>query len=123
AVQSKAAGIIAPESLTEQVSKPPKQILLCAQPKLAFARAAKFVTEQRLQDQQLGVHPTAIVHQDAKIGLGASIGPHSVIYARAEIGSRTRIASGVTVGVGVSIGKECVIHANVSIYPGTQLAD
>ncbi|MCU1309889.1 MAG: UDP-3-O-acylglucosamine N-acyltransferase [Candidatus Angelobacter sp.] len=123
ALQSKAAGIIAPESLAEELSKSPKQILFCAQPKLAFARAAKFVTEQRMQDQQLGVHPSAIVHQDAKIGLGASIGPHSVIHARAEIGARTRIASGVTIGVGVSIGKEGMIHANVSIYPGTRLGD
>jgi UDP-3-O-[3-hydroxymyristoyl] glucosamine N-acyltransferase len=123
AIGSKAAAIIAPENIAGQVPTTSKLILLSPQPKLTFARAANFITEQRLQDQQLGVHPTAVVHQNAKLGLGASIGPHSVVHNRAEIGARTRIASGVTIGVGVVIGKECVINANVTIYSGSTIHD
>jgi UDP-3-O-[3-hydroxymyristoyl] glucosamine N-acyltransferase len=122
ALESKAAAIIGPESLADAGSEK-MVMLLCAQPKLAFARASSLISEQRVQDQQLGVHPTAVVHQNAKVGLGASIGPHSVLHARAEIGARSRIASGVSVGAGVIIGKECVIHPNVTIYSGSVLHD
>lgn len=123
AMDSKAAAMIAPDKMAGQVSASSKLILLSPQPKLTFARAANFITEQRLQDQQLGVHPSAVVHQNAKVGLGASIGPHSVVHNRAEIGARTRIASFVTIGAGVVIGKECMINANVTIYSGTTIRD
>jgi UDP-3-O-[3-hydroxymyristoyl] glucosamine N-acyltransferase len=121
AMESKAAVVIAPESLAE--SDLAKPLILCSQPKLAFARAAKLIKEQHAQDHQLGVHPTAVVHQNAKLGLGASVGPHSTVHNRAEIGARTRIASSVTIGAGVIVGSDCVIHSNVSIYSGTRLHD
>jgi len=76
AVGSNAAAIVMPDKLAEKVLTSSKMVLLCAQPKLTFARAANFISDQRFQDQQLGAHPTAVVHQNAKVGLGASIGPH-----------------------------------------------
>ncbi|MCU1284650.1 MAG: UDP-3-O-acylglucosamine N-acyltransferase [Acidobacteriales bacterium] len=122
ALESRAAAVIAPEKIAGQIGQAAKVFLLAGQPKLAFVRAAMLISEHSA-DHQLGVHPTAVVHQNAKLGLGASVGPHSVLHNRVEVGARTRIASGVTLGAGVIIGKDCVIHANVTIYPGTTLHD
>ncbi len=119
ALASKAGAVIAPLAVGNGSSA--KAILLCKSPRLAFVRAAAMLAEPA--EHQLGVHPTAIVHKDAKLGLGVSVGPHAVIHRGASIGARTRIGANASVGAGVAIGAECQIAANVTIYPHTKLGD
>ena len=129
ALESKAAAVIASPAAATLLTATGaagnahlrKPILIADQPKLAFARAAALLAEQ--QPVTLGVHPTAIVHGDAKLGLGVSVGPHAVIEKGAVIGARTRISAGVVIGAGVAIGNDCVIAANVCIYSGSTLKE
>ncbi len=47
----------------------------------------------------------------------------ATISSSAVIASSTHIQPNVFIGNNVTIGKHCVIHANVSIYDGTQIGD
>lgn len=119
ALASGAGAIIGPAGIPLNGAKKP--LLLVAAPRLAFARAAAMLTDAA--ESALGVHPSAIVHKDAKLGLGVGVGPHAVIGKGASLGARTRIGANVHVGASVRIGAECQIASNVTIYPKTRLGD
>jgi len=104
--------------------------LLCVDnPYLAFQKVVRIFRPDTFR-QPPGVHPTAVVHPEAKLGAEVSIGPHCVIERGATIGARTVIMSGGYVGVSVAIGEdtllyprvtvreECVIGARCIVHPG-----
>ena len=62
-----------------------------------------------------GIHPTAVVHETAKLGQNVQIGPNVVISRDAEIGDNTKILANSYIGGGVKIGKNCFFHPNVNI--------
>ena len=62
-----------------------------------------------------GVHPTATVHETAKLGENVQIGPNVVISQDAVIGDNTKILANCYVGGGAVIGKNCLFHAGVNI--------
>jgi UDP-N-acetylglucosamine acyltransferase len=51
------------------------------------------------------IHPTAIVHPDARIGSGVGIGPYSIIGAHVEIGEGTQVGPHVVIEGHTRIGK------------------
>jgi len=63
----------------------------------------------------LGVHSTAIVDPNARIGDDVTIGPYSVIEAGVSIGDRTTVGNNVTISSGTHIGKDCKIFHSASI--------
>ena len=63
----------------------------------------------------MGVHSTAIVDPNAKIGDDVTIGPFSVIEAAVSIGDRTTVGNNVTISSGTHIGKDCKIFHSASI--------
>lgn len=62
-----------------------------------------------------GIHPSATVHESAKLGKNVSIGPNVVISHDVEIGDNTKIMANSYVGGGSKIGAECFFHAGVNI--------
>lgn len=50
------------------------------------------------------IHPTAIIHPEAKLGAGVSVGAYSVIEAGVEIGDNTRIGPHVVITGRTRIG-------------------
>lgn len=62
-----------------------------------------------------GVHPSAVIADDAVLGAGACIGPFVVIGQGARIGARARIAPHVSIGAGAVIGDDALLHAGVRI--------
>lgn len=79
------------------------------------------------------VHPTAIIHTGAKLGIGVEVGPYAVIYDDVVIGSNTKISSHAVIGSPaekrgyfdgsraqpVYIGEDCYIREYVTINAGT----
>lgn len=55
------------------------------------------------------IHPTAVIHPAAELGIGVSVGPYSVIHQDVVIGDRTQIASHVCIEEGTRIGSDCEI--------------
>jgi UDP-3-O-[3-hydroxymyristoyl] glucosamine N-acyltransferase len=117
ALASKAAIIVAGEFATNSDNK--TTLLIAAQPKLAFARAAALL--HRSARSERVVHPSAVVDATARIGKNVAVGPHSVISAEATIGDNCVIGPNCFIGAGVRLESECVLKSNVTIYPGTTL--
>jgi UDP-3-O-[3-hydroxymyristoyl] glucosamine N-acyltransferase len=117
ALRSPAAAIIAGDFASASSSKP---ILISAQPRLIFARAAKLFRDP---DQNRAIHSSAVVAPSAAIGQNTSIGPRVVIGERVRIGDDTTIGPGSIVGDNAVIGSHSRIDANVTIYANTTLGD
>jgi UDP-3-O-[3-hydroxymyristoyl] glucosamine N-acyltransferase len=115
-----AAGKLASGSSTSGTAGKP--LLISRHPKLAFARAARFLREGN-QGLQAGVRASAVVHSSVRLGVGVVVEEHALIAEDAEIGEGTRIGAGCVIGRGVKIGQECEIYPHVTFYPGTTLGD
>jgi UDP-3-O-[3-hydroxymyristoyl] glucosamine N-acyltransferase len=117
ASKSAAAAVIAGKFAESTESSKP--LLIAANPRLAFARAAEMLRDR--PQREIGVHPTAVVHPAARIEEGVSVGPRATVAENARIGARSWIAAGCAIGARVEIGEACEIYPNVTIYPGTQI--
>lgn len=91
----------------------PCAILRSAHPYRTFAQALALLG--RDERPAAGVHPTAAVAPDARLGRGVSIGPFAVVGAGAEIGDRVVLHAHVVVGPGARIGSDTLVHPRVSI--------
>jgi UDP-3-O-[3-hydroxymyristoyl] glucosamine N-acyltransferase len=124
ALQSRAGAVIAGEFAAAISSGRP--LLISDHPKLAFARAARFLQlcpSAENAPREGSVHPTAVIHSSVVLGPGVYVNERAVISARAQIGENTRIGAGCAVADGVSIGRDCEIYPNVTIYSGTTVGD
>ena len=118
ALRSPAAAVIAGEFAASATASKP--ILISAQPRLTFARAAKLL---RHPDRNPAIHPAAIVPPSAEIGKNVSIGPGAILGERVKLGHETTIGAGSVIGDDAVIGNHCRIDPNVTVYPGTTLGN
>jgi UDP-3-O-[3-hydroxymyristoyl] glucosamine N-acyltransferase len=119
ALNSEATAVIAgPFAAPGGHSKP---VLIAEQPRLAFARAAAWLSTTAMDTP--GMHPSAAVHPSAKLAKHVSIGERAVLRENVVIGEKTRIAAGCVIGANVRIGCDCQLYPNVTIYPGAALGD
>ncbi|HDY97098.1 MAG TPA: UDP-3-O-(3-hydroxymyristoyl)glucosamine N-acyltransferase [Pseudomonas sabulinigri] len=82
--------------------------LIVVDPYLSYARLShQFDPKPRAP---IGIHPSAVVAEDAVVDPGASIGPGAVI------------ASGAIIAAGVSVGAQCFVGARSQIGEGGWLA-
>ncbi|HXT86909.1 MAG TPA: UDP-3-O-(3-hydroxymyristoyl)glucosamine N-acyltransferase [Verrucomicrobiae bacterium] len=98
-----------------------KTLLIAAQPKLAFARAAARLVEE--PPIASGVHPTAVVDSSAKLSAGVGVGPYAVIEAGARIGAETQIGAFCFIARDAQIGESCRFFPRVSLYPRTRIGN
>ncbi len=66
-------------------------------------------------DSAVGVHPSAVVHETAKLGENVCIGPNVVISRGVVIGDNTKILANSYIGKFTSIGSDCFFHPGVNI--------
>jgi UDP-3-O-[3-hydroxymyristoyl] glucosamine N-acyltransferase len=124
ALRSRAGAVIAGEFAASVARDRP--LLVSDHPKLAFARAARFLREElRLEGKgrQGSVHPTAVVHSSALLGPGVLVEERAVVSEGGQVGQNTRIGAGCVLAAHVRIGRDCEIYPNVTMYPGTTLGD
>lgn len=124
ALRSAAGAVIAGQFASAVAGDRP--LLVSNHPKLAFARAARFLRGELPADgtvRQGSVHPTAVIHSSVVLGPGVLVEARAVVGERAEIGKGTRISAGCVLGFDVKIGDDCEIYPNVTIYPGTTLGN
>jgi UDP-N-acetylglucosamine acyltransferase len=56
------------------------------------------------------IHPTAIVHDGARLGADVEIGPYSIVGAHVTLGDGVRLESHVVIEGETEIGEACVVH-------------
>jgi UDP-3-O-[3-hydroxymyristoyl] glucosamine N-acyltransferase len=70
-----------------------------------------------------GIHPSAIVASDTKLGAGVRIGAYAVVGPRSRIGAGTTIMPQVTIGADVTIGEQGVFHSGARISDRSAIGD
>jgi UDP-N-acetylglucosamine acyltransferase len=73
-----------------------------------------------VKTQKTNIHPTAIVHPEAELGAGVTIGPYTVVEAHVTIGDGTEVGARVSIEGHTTIGKENQIFSGAVIGSITQ---
>ena len=118
-LESRASAVIVGDFASGTTNSKP--LLIAAQPRLAFAQAAKLLCPQ--PERKPGVHSSAIVHPSARLADGAIVEERVIIGEDAHIGESTRIGAGSVICARVSIGRNCDLCPNVTVYSGVRLGD
>jgi len=95
--------------------------VVCAQPYLVYALLARWFDAARTPRAVAGVHPSAVVADDAHIDPSASVGAQCVIESGARIAAGCRIGPGCVIGRGVTIDTDTVLYARVTLYDGVSI--
>lgn len=70
-----------------------------------------------------GVHPTAAVHETAKLGRGAHVGPYVVIDEHVEIGAHAVLLAHVVIYRGVKIGDNFWAHSHAVVRENCRIGN
>ena len=97
----------------------PTNCLIAPDPYLAYARLASLFAVPAAAEP--GIHPSAVIDDDARIGEQVSIGPLAVVGARCIIGDGCSIGAGTIMEADSCLGSSCRIHPRVYIGPGVRL--
>ena len=120
ALSSAAGAVIVSAKVNADAGDSGKALLVVARPKLAFARAARLLSDAEVE---AAVHPTAVIAADVVRGRRVSVGAYAVVEAHAHLGDESVIGAGAVIGRGVRLGRGCRIYPRVVIYAGTELGD
>lgn len=115
AIQSKAAAVIIPDSVTE-FSKPAIRV---ANPRMAFTRLLEIFTPPLAVER--GVHPAAVIGNNVVLGKNVSIQAYAVVDDGAHIGDNTVIYPHCYVGVEAHIGSDSLLYPNVTVREKCQV--
>lgn len=109
AEQSKVGAVILPEGLSTRL----KPSITVPNARVAFGILLAMVV--RPLPLAPGVHPTALIAEEASIDPTASIGPYTVVERGASVGPNCRVFAHCYVGEG------CTLAAEVTLHPGVIL--
>lgn len=114
---TKASAVI----VADDFSPLPLPTLRSANPYLAFAKALNlFYHPPRYTP---GIHSTAVIHDSARIGRNAHIGPYVVIDEDVELGERCVLLPHVVIYRGARIGRRFFAHAHAVVREYCQIGD
>ncbi|HXY10153.1 MAG TPA: UDP-3-O-(3-hydroxymyristoyl)glucosamine N-acyltransferase [Terriglobales bacterium] len=119
AIRSRAAAVIAGEVELKKASLKP--VLMCEQPRLAFARAAQLLRAK--PERKAAIHPSAWVDPSAECGAGVTIEERVVIREGVKIGAKSWIGAGGVIGAHAILGQDCELYPQVTVYPGVRLGN
>ena len=121
---SKASALLLPANdnyIIEMAENTIGDWILLREPKIAFAETLEFLYPSEIERE--GIHKSAVIGENVKIGLGVSIGANAYIGDNTEIGAGTIVHAGVVIYKNVTIGSKNLIHANSVIHSGSSLGD
>ncbi len=88
--------------------------LLADDPYKAFAKLSKLFDKR--PRVEVGVHPSCVIADTAKVAATARVAANCVLEAGAIVGENTEIGPGCVIGANSVLGADCLLHANVSVY-------
>lgn len=110
---TRAAAVIVSEN---DAANCPVNTLIADDPYVSYARIAGQFDSRR--PQKPGIHESASVDPDTRIGKDVFIGANAVIGPGCEIGDACSIGPGCVLLADVILGKACRLHANVTLNDG-----
>lgn len=113
--KTQASIVLVPAELDAEPA-PGQLFLVVDKPSFALARICARIEQKLWPRPQPGIHPSAVVHPDARVAASATVGPLCIVEAGAHIGERVHLEAQVFVGRGAVIGDECWL------MPGTRVA-
>lgn len=118
---TQASALILPTNETLQSQATARNIAWIAtpQPRLLFAQAIALYYQPFKPSP--GIHSTAVVASNTKIGQDVYIGANVVIQEGVSIGDRVIIHPNVVIYPDVTIGNDTILHANCTIHERTQI--
>ena len=116
---SKASAAVVVPGLVVENGMPLIQV---ERPDEAFTKIADCFAPTPLE-YETGVHPSAVVADDVKLGKDVSIGAQVVVEADSSIGDRTVIRPQSYIGREVTIGSDCLIYPNVTVRERVSIGD
>ncbi|MDR2849371.1 MAG: UDP-3-O-(3-hydroxymyristoyl)glucosamine N-acyltransferase [Verrucomicrobiota bacterium] len=99
---------------------PAPALIRVADPDAACTQAAEWFAPPPVA-RPPGVHPTAVIAGDARLGRDVHVGPWTVIEEGAVIGDRAVVEAQVFIGARVRLGEDCHIYPQVTIREGCLL--
>ena len=106
----------------KEVDSIPKPVIRCENPSLAFTKLISLLAPNENRHPK-GIHPSAIIGKNVKLGKDVAIQAYAVIEDNAEIQDGAIIYSGVYIGHHAKIGKNSLIYPSVSIRERVQIGD
>jgi UDP-3-O-[3-hydroxymyristoyl] glucosamine N-acyltransferase len=99
-------------------SREPRQarvpLVLVDNPYLAFQQVVRIFRPDR-DLPPAGIHPTAVISQEAILGREVSIGSHAVIEAGARLGDRVVVMAGGYIGPRAEVGEDTILYPGVIV--------
>jgi len=114
---TRAAAIIAGTEV-DTLGRP---VLRSPDPYLTFARALEVFYPPH--KPPVGIHPTAVIAPDVKLGRNPSIGPYVVIEEGTELGDDCVLKSFVVIYRGAKIGDRFLAHSHAVVRENVRIAD
>lgn len=111
---TKAAAVIVAAGFADAA---PCALIRCSNPDAAFAKVAEWFAVPP-PSYEPGVHATAFVAEDVKLGADVHVGPGCVVQPRAQIGDRTVLVGNVYVGHDALLGADNLMYPNVTVREG-----
>src|SRR5262249_47758067 len=96
-------------------------LLIAANPKLAFARAVKELHGKPYEPT--GISNDLVLGDAAQLGRDLSIHPRVTIRRQSTIGDRVTLHAGVTIGDRSSVGNDSVVFAGVAVYDDCRIGE
>ena len=99
---------------SDMLTQCPVNALVMDNPYKGYAILANLLdTTPKVAD---GIHTSAVIAGNAKLGENVSIGANSVIEADVTLGDNVSIGAGCFIGKGASIAKGTSLWSNISVY-------
>lgn len=92
-------------------------------PRRALTTILEYIEKFTKKPSKSGIHPAAIVDENAQLGKEVYIGAGCVVSKGAKIGDNTVLTGSVWVGENVTIGNNCLIDPSVVFYDGVTIGN
>jgi len=99
---------------SKEVKEAHKPLIRTENPSLAFSKLVSYFAPDESKIEP-GIHSTAIIGKNVKLGKNVSVQPYVVLCDGVEIGDNTVLHAGVYIGHHSRLGNDCLIHPHVTI--------
>lgn len=114
---TKASAVIVPPELEQDAIGP---CIVSSNPYLCLQKVVRLFYGDGVVFPK-GVHETAVMGTDVRLGEDVHLGPYVVIEDGCELGDGVVVGAGCFVGKGSRIGDRAILYPNVTVYHGTEI--